>query len=188
MKSTAPVILALGLLALQGAAHADPVIADLEVAHRDGQVIASCRLENGLSEEVDEEIAAGLEVTVEYRLHAYRRRAGFPDALLAKRRVDCSVRLDTLTRQYTLTRRVDGEIADTRVTADAGEMREFLTRLRDVPVVDERLLEPDRRHYLKVKSNLGLVWRFYLIPWMLNTGWARRDIGPPPGKGHATQP
>jgi hypothetical protein len=188
MKSTVPVVFALGLFALQGAAHADPRLADVAVDRREGRILASCRLEDALSPGAEEEIAAGLEVAVEYRLHVYRRRAGLPDALLAKRRVESSVRLDTLTRQYTLTRRIDGELADTRVTPDAGEMREFLTRLRDLPVAEERLLLPDARHYLKIKSNLGLVWRFYLIPWNLSTGWVRLDLGAPGVKGHATQP
>lgn len=188
MKFTAPVVFALGLVALQSAAHADPTLTDLGVRRHDGQVLASCRLQDGLTAGMDEEIAAGLEVTIEYRLHLYRRRAGLPDALLAKRRVDCSVRHETLTRQYTLTRRLDGEIVDTRVTADPLEARDFLTRLSDVLVADEGLLAGEGRYYLKAKSNLGLIWRFYLIPWPLNTGWVRLEIETPPDRTHASQP
>jgi hypothetical protein len=187
MKPAAPIVLVLVLLALPGAARAEPVLTDLTVRLEQGEYRASCRLEGGLTGDGEEEIDAGLEVSIEYRFQVHRRRGGLPDALLVKRRVVCAVRLDTLTGQYTLTRRVDGEIADTRVTADREEARVFLTRLRDVPLLEEGRLQADGVHYLKARSDLGLVWRFYLIPWPLNTAWTRLDLGPP-GKTHATQP
>lgn len=188
MRVSTPAVLALVLAAFPGAVHADPAITDLAVRLADGQVLASCRLDDGLAPGMEEEIAAGMEVTIEYRVQVCRRRGGFPDSVRAKRRVACTVRHDTLTRQYTMTRRIDGEISDTRVTADAAEVRDFLTRLRDVPVMAADRLDPDGRHYLRAKADLGLVWRFYLIPWPLNTGWARRDLGTSPGTLDAGQP
>jgi hypothetical protein len=188
MKPSVPVVAVLALLALQGAAHADPVLTDLVVRREHGVYLASCRLDGALTRDTEEEIDAGLEVTIEYRLQVHRRRGGLPDALLVRRRVASAVRLDTLTGQYALTRRVDGEITDTRVTADREEARAFLTRLRDLPLLEESRLQSGGEYYLKARSDLGLVWRFYLIPWSLNTAWKRLDLETPPAKTHATQP
>jgi hypothetical protein len=174
--------------AAASAAENEPALTDLSVARHGAVLVASCRLAGAITAEVSEEIAAGLETTIEYRLHVCRRRAGLPDEVLAKRRVDCSVRYDTLKRQYTLTRRLDGELVESQVTGDAAAMREFLTTLLDVPLVEAGRLARGREHYLKAKSNLGLMWRFYLIPWPRDTGWARVPIDLPAEKTGATEP
>jgi|SRR6267143_901149 len=165
-----------------------PVLTHL-TADRNGETYqASCRLEGALTPGLEEEIAAGLPTSIEYRLNLYRRRTAFFDQLVLKRRVDCTVRYDTLTKQYTLTRRLDGELQETRVTDDAAAMREFMTELHGVPLAKADSLQPGEEYYLKAKSNLGLVWRFYLIPWPMDTDWERVAITPPGGKGIATQP
>jgi hypothetical protein len=149
---------------------------------------ASCRLEGGMTPEVEEEIAAGLATTIEYRLHVYRRRSGFFDQLILKRRIECTVRYDTLTQQYTLTRRLDEDLQETRVTDDPAAMREFMTSLKAVPLLKTEALKPGEEYYLKAKSNLGLVWRFYVIPWPMDTEWERVPLGTEGGKSVATQP
>ena len=165
-----------------------PTLTDLSIA-RDGEnYVASCRLERGLTPQLLEEIDAGLETTIEYRLQLYRRRAGLPNQLIAKRRVRCTVRHDALRRQYTLVRRIDEEIEDTRVTSDLEAMREFMTTLKDVPIVRAEDLAPGLEYYLKAKSNIGLVWRFYLIPWPLDTAWVRVPLGTPNGSSRDQRP
>ncbi len=119
------------LAAAVGAAGArTPNLANVTIAPLGDQYAASCRLESGLTPEILEEIDAGLETTISYKLNLYRKRTGFVDETMVRRRVRCTVRHDSLTRQYTLTRRVDGEVQDTQVTEDPKVMREFLTRRR----------------------------------------------------------
>ncbi|OLD63698.1 MAG: hypothetical protein AUI47_08425 [Acidobacteria bacterium 13_1_40CM_2_68_5] len=165
-----------------------PAITHL-TAERNGETYqAACRLEGALTPDVEEEISAGLPTSIEYRLNLYRRRTAFFDQLVLKRRIECTARYDTLTKQYTLTRRLDGELQDTRVTDDAAVMRGFMTELHGVPIVKADDLQPGETYYLKAKSNLGLVWRFYLIPWPMDTDWERVELTRPGGKSVATQP
>jgi hypothetical protein len=167
---------------------AGPVLTHL-TAERDGNAYqASCRLEGGLTPEVEEEIAAGLTTTIEYRLNVYRRRPAVFDQAVLKKRIECTAHYDTLTQQYTLTRRVDGDLQETRVTDDPGAMREFMTALHAVPLLKSEALQAGEEYYLKAKSSLGLVWRFYVIPWPMDTDWERIPIGPVGGKGVATGP
>jgi len=165
-----------------------PVLTHLAAESDGDSYQASCRLERALTPEVEEEIAAGLATTIEYRLHVYRRRTAFFDQLLVKRRVQCTVRYDTLTQQYTLTRRVDDDLQETKVTDDPSAMREFMTSLRAVPLVKTSSLRPGENYYLKAKSSLGLVWRFFIIPLPVDTDWVRVSIGPGGAKSLATQP
>jgi hypothetical protein len=165
--------------AVPPAAWGAPALGDLAVTRRGDEYLLSGRLVDGLSLAMLEEIEAGIETTVDYRLHVYRRRPGLPDDQVARRLAECSVRHDALTRQYTLTRRLDGELVETRVTSDEAEMRAFLTTLRNLPVARAPDLLPGEEYYVRIKCDLGLVWRFYLIPWRLDTSWVRVAITPP---------
>ena len=152
------------------------VISDLEVV-LDGEVyVASARLLDGLTAERIEEIEAGLETTISYRLYVYHERSGLPNPAISKQRIECTVQHDALTRQYTLTRRIDGELQEKKVTPDDGLMREFMTVLHRLPVATVDELVPEESYYLKVRSDLGLVWRFYLIPLRDRTPWTRVSI------------
>ena len=166
-------------------AFAGPALTQLTTEADGDSYQASCRLEGGLTPDVEEEIAAGLSTTIEYRLHVYRRRAAFFDQLVLKKRIECTVHYDSLTQQYTLTRRVDDDLQETRVTDDPGAMREFMTALHGVPLIKSEALKPGEEYYLKAKSNLGLVWRFYVIPWPMDTDWERVPIVPVGGKSVA---
>ncbi len=189
MKVTRPLLTVCLVSGLSLApALAGPALTHLAAA-LDGDIYqASCLLEGGLTPEAEEEIAAGLPTTIEYRFNVYKRRSAFFDQLVLKRRVECTVRYDTLTQQYTLTRRLDDDLQETRVTADPGAMREFMTKLHGVPLIKIVTLKTDEEYYLKAKSNLGLVWRFYVIPWPMDTAWERVPILPLGEKSAATEP
>ena len=174
-----PALLAAALLVLPAAfrpAAAEPELADLEPAFRDGALVLSVRLVDGLSPDHLAGIESGIETTVEYRVQAYRRRGGLPDDSILRRRIECVVHRDALARQYLLTRRIDGELVERRVTADSAEMTDFLTRLAAVPVARRDEIPAEGEVYLRARCDLGLTWRFYLIPWPLTTGWMKAPI------------
>jgi len=158
-----------------------PTLQDLIVAVEGDRYVASCRLDGGLTPEILEEIDAGLETTIGYRFQLIRVRHGLPDETILKSRVRCAVRFDALTKQYTLTRRIDGEVQDTRLTPDAQVMRGFLTAVHRLPLAAVSDLQPDQEYYLRAKADIGLVWRFYLIPWPFDTEWARVPVLPKDG-------
>jgi len=164
-----------------------PVLTDLKIVQDGEDLLASGRLIDGLTPEILEEIDAGLETTIDYRVRVYRRRSGWLDQAIAKHRIRCTVRHDSLTRQYTLTRRIDDELQETLVTPDSAVMREFLTVIKDVPAVPVSALREGEEYYLKARSDLGLMWRFNLIPWRLRTAWAEIAIEPVEGGGGDSQ-
>jgi hypothetical protein len=151
-------------------------IRDLEVVVDGDVYVASARLPDGLTPERIEAIDAGLETAIAYRLNLYRERTGLPNQTVTRQRIECTVRHDALTRQYTLTRRIDGELQETKVTSDEAQMREFMTELRRVPVATVDELRAGEAYYLRARSDLGLVWRFYLIPWRERTPWAQVPV------------
>jgi uncharacterized protein DUF4390 len=155
---------------------AEPALLDLSPQYREENLVVSVRLADGLSAETLEEIDSGIETTFEYRIQISRKRTGWPDDVLIRRDVECLVRRDSLTRQYTLTRRVDGELMERRVGADADAMRAFLTLLQEMPVARRSEIPGAVDLEVRVRCDLGLVWRFYLIPWRMTTGWAKAPL------------
>jgi len=157
----------------------DPALVDLRVERKGEQVLVSGRLEGGLSPKLIEEVSAGIETTIVYRLHLHLRRGGLPDPAVTKMKVFCTVRRDALTRQYTLTRRIDEEVDETRVTEDEAEMRTFITSMDAVPIARHDDLSEDGEYYLKAKARVGMMWRWYLLPWPLDTDWVRVGLDSP---------
>lgn len=165
------------ILTLAPAIADDPILVDVRVERNGKYLLASGRLEGGLSPKLLEEIAAGIETTILYRLHLHRRRDGLPDPAIAKLKVFCTVHRDALTRQYTLTRRIDDEVDETRITEDEAEMRSFITSVEAVPIARHDDLSVDGEYYLKAKARVGMMWRWYLLPWPLDTAWVRVGLG-----------
>jgi hypothetical protein len=165
-----------------------PALTDVRLFTSEGKVHAACRLQNAITPEMSEEIAAGLETILEYRFQVVRRRTGWIDEVVVRHRVECAVRNDALTRQYTLTRRVDGVVVDSQATSDETAMRDFVTTIGGVPLIDTAQLEAGREYYIRVRGDIGLMWRFYLIPWRLNTDWIEMPIAAGGGGVHANRP
>jgi uncharacterized protein DUF4390 len=160
----------------------EPVLSDLSAAYRGETLTASLRLVDGLSPERLEEIESGIETVLEYRLQVTRPRVGLPDEVLAKKRVECIVRRDALAKHYVLTRRVDGELDERHVATDGETMRDFLTRIDGLPVARVAELPAGAPLEVRARCDLGLQWRFYLIPWRTTTGWAHAAVpAAPPG-------
>jgi hypothetical protein len=152
---------------------AAPTVSDLKADKVDGRILVSLRLEGGLDPARLDEIEAGIETTVRYRLRLLHQRAGLPDTELAAVDVESSVRRDALSRQYTLTRKAGGETVEKKMTADGAEMQRFLTTLERVPLADVQDIDKPSECYIRARADLGLTWRFYLIPWPLTTEWVR---------------
>ena len=182
-----PALMAAAVLAFAAAFHpaaAEPALADLVPLFQEDALVLSARLVDGLGPDLLDGIEAGIETTIEYRAQICRRRVGVPDDTIVRRRIECVVRRDALARQYLLTRRIDGELVERRATADSREMIDFLTRLTAVPVARRDEIPDDGEGlYLRARCDLGLTWRFYLIPWPLGTGWVKAPF--PAAPAHA---
>ena len=162
---------------------AEPALVDLSTRYQGENLVVSVQLVDGLTPERMEEIESGIETVFEYRIQVTRRRVGLPDEVFVRRKVECLVRRDALARQYTLTRRVDGELVERRVAAEADLMRAFLTRIDDLSLARRVDLPEGLELEVRARCDLGLQWRFYLIPWRMTTGWARAPVPAAPAVG-----
>ena len=150
-------------------------VATLTTDATEHDIYASLAVTNAFDGEIRESIATGLPVTFSYYLEVARRRPLWFDKILVHKTVTTSVAYDTLTRQYSLTRRVNDEVTETSVAVDEAEMMRWMTRLDRVRLADATDLEgvEDGSLYVRVKSRLQRRFILYFIPWDVETGWEK---------------
>jgi uncharacterized protein DUF4390 len=119
--------------------------------HND-QVIVSYELDDAYTDAVRDAIASGLRTTFTYELELRTKTSVWFDRLVATAVVTVSDRFDNLTRRHTLTRTVDGRIADELVTEDDGVVRTWLTTGTRVPLCRTSQLDATRDYYVRVTT------------------------------------
>jgi len=172
--------------ALSLAAEAPPEgaeIHELQVENAPHDLFVSFRLTGAFSKEIREQIESGLPVTFNYYVEVVHRRAAWFDATRVRKVLSATVAYDTLTRQYRLTRSVDGEMLETTVSDREAEMARFMTAVERLRMCDPADLSGEEPLYLRVKSRVQKRFVFFFIPWDFETSWARigLKIGSPSG-------
>src|SRR5262245_41288660 len=85
---------------------------------RDDKVLVSFELADAYNDEVRDAISSGLRTTFTYDVELRMVVAGWVDRTVATAVVTTSDQYDNLTRRHSLTRTIDGRIAEALVTED----------------------------------------------------------------------
>jgi len=151
-------------------------IDQLHVALNGGQLHVDFRVSGAFTDEVEEVIASGLPVTFHHVLRAYRRRPAWVDQRIAEKIITTSVTYDTLTKQYSVSRTVDGQMVGTLVTDKADDMKTWMTLFENIELPCEQAVEALDHYYVKVKSEIQNRFVFFFIPWDFETAWTRSSL------------
>ena len=122
---------------------------------RDGQVVVSFELSEGLTEDVRDAIQSGLATTFSYELELRRSTATWFDRTIAAVTMTATVRFDNLTRRYQMSRTLDGRVEDARPTEDQDAVRRWMTRDRPVETRPVDFVDPFHPH---ARPPRQLVW------------------------------
>lgn len=155
---------ALALLASGARAQAADSIRILPLV-RDGRVLVSFELADGVNEEMLAAIHSGLRTTFTYTIEL---RVGVPawvDRTIASATLSCTVQYDNLTRQHTLMQTLDGRVESVQVTDDEAVVRQWLTSFRQLPLFQTAGLEPDREYYVRVRASVRPGKSAFVLPW-----------------------
>lgn len=132
---------------------------------RDDRVLVSFRLSDVFTEEVREAIHSGLTITFVYDVQLKRSATLWLDRTISAATVTATVKYDTLTRKYLVTRKADGRMAGADTLEREEEAREWLTQFDRMPLFRSDALEPNAEYYVRVRAhttprNAAFVW-----PW-----------------------
>jgi hypothetical protein len=131
---------------------------------RDGQVLVSFELSDGLSPDVRDAIQSGLATTFSYEIEL-RRGNALIDRTVASVTLTASVRFDNLTRRYQMSRTVDGRVDDERPTEDQDAVRQWMTRFDRIPVTRTAALAANGEYYVRVRALARPRSAWYVWPW-----------------------
>lgn len=137
------------------------------------------RLEGAFQEEIVEKIQSGLPVTFRYTLEVTRPR-GLVGSVLSRRVIEVTVEHDSLTRQYRLTRTLDGESPQTTATDKEEEMRRWMTELPRIRLPQS----PDGLPFpagavIRARCRLSSGFVLVFFPYAQETPWLKVPLYPP---------
>jgi uncharacterized protein DUF4390 len=138
---------------------------------REGRVWVSFQLSDGFTDEVKDAIHSGLTTTFAYDVDIKRDGAFWFDRTVAAANVSASVKYDTLTRAFTVTRALDGRMDGAERTENEAIVRNMLTKFERLPLFSSAGLEPNAEYYVRVRAHTTP-----RTTWALWTLWDRREV------------
>jgi hypothetical protein len=140
---------------------------DLSVAPiaRDGQVLVSFDLSDGLTAEVRDAIQSGLPTTFSYEVELRRGMSAWFDRTIAAVTITATVRFDNLTRRYQMSRAVDGRVEDARPTEDSAAVTRWMTHFERMPLLRTDALEVNAEYYVRVRAHTRPHNAWFFWPW-----------------------
>jgi hypothetical protein len=131
---------------------------------RDGQVLVSFDLSDGLTADVRDAIRSGLSTTFSYDVEL-RRASAWLDSTIAEVTISATVRFDNLTRLYQMSRTVDGRPEAARPTEDADAVARWMTHVDRLPLSRTSSLEANAEYYVRVRAHTRPRTGWFLWPW-----------------------
>ena len=166
MRPVRHLAIVLLLLAAASTARALDQVVQVVPLPRDGQLLVSFKLGQPLTDDIRAAIHSGLIIKFVYKVDLRRSASVWFDRTIASAVVTATVKYDTLTRTYHITRMVDGRTDYADTTLDEDTAWAFLTddfaRMSLFPGVP---LEANAEYYVRVRANSSPKNSTFLWPW-----------------------
>lgn len=153
-----------------------PRIINLHYQMAHGHLFASFKLEGTVSKEILHTIKDGSRVTLEYFVELKRSRKLWLDEAISMRIISIGIKYDTLTKQYNLTKAIDGKIISRYVTNSNKEMKKWVCHIPNLRLFSIGNLPQNSRYYLQVRANLRPPSFYQKFPWDLSTIWKKSTL------------
>jgi hypothetical protein len=133
---------------------------------RDGEILVSFQFAEALTDEIRTAIHSGLTVRFEYTVDLRRSASVWFDRTIESHKVTATVKYDTLTRRYQVSRMIDGRTewinpTDSEDTAWKALTDDFarLALFHGAP------LEPNAEYYVRVSAHTSPRNASFMWPW-----------------------
>jgi hypothetical protein len=166
----------LALATILVASNNQPRIIDINYQVNYGQLFASCKLKGAISQEVLHSIKNGSKFTLEYFIELKRSRKLWLDEAISMRIISIGIKYDSLTKQYNLTRAIDGKVINRYVTGSDKEMAKWVCYMPKLRLFSIGELPQKSRYYLQVRANLSSPSFYQKSPWDLCTFWKKSTL------------
>jgi hypothetical protein len=135
-----------------------PVVAD-------DKVMATFAAPSVYTSEVREAVQSGMPVSLTFTAELRRASTLWFDQTLASADVASSVKFDTLTTTYQVSKLRDGAVHWSQQTQKEDEMRLWMTEFERITLDDLRVLSTNGEYYIRVRARDNLPRGFSLWPF-----------------------
>lgn len=142
---------------------------------QEGGINVQFHLYRAFRADVREKIQSGGDVSFTYHIRLYRVRVLYPDYIRNQQQIKTSARYDRLTREYHLTRTVDGEPDGSLTTTREDDMRRWMTNVSTIAFPDF-VPKSHREYYVRAKAVIQSDYAMAIIPWSFDTVWRRKEL------------
>jgi len=132
---------------------------------RDGQLLVSFELTDGLTSDMVDAIQSGLPTSYAYDVEVRRGESSWFGRTLTSLTVTATVRFDNLTRRYQLTRTLGAHGETTSTTDNQDTVRRWLTRFDQLPVLTTTALEANSEYSVRVRVHTRPRNAWFWWPW-----------------------
>jgi len=143
----------------------------------DGRVLATFAAPGAWTDDARQLVETGLVLTFSYEVELRRPSTLWFDATLAQITVGASVKFDTLTGGYQVSRLRDGRVIKSERRDQQTEVRDWMTSFDQVLLEPVTPLEPNTEYYVRV--------RLYTSPRRSVSFWSLWPFGRDDGSGRA---
>ena len=140
------------------------------------RVYANFAVSGAFSENVRSAVKGGLPVTLTYIAEVRRASSLWFDQTVAATTVASSVKLDTLTGAYQVSKLRDAKVHWAEQTQKEDEMRLWVTEFERVPLTEASRLNATSEYYVRVRARDSLPRGFSLWPWGRNEMTGRVEL------------
>jgi len=169
-------IVAVALVAGDAATMTGPISVKPVVA-ADGRVLLSFIASGAFTDETRDVMKTGLTLVFTFDVELRRPSTLWIDPTLARTRVAASVKFDSLTSIYQVSKDRDGRVFWSDRASDEERVREWMTEFSQVALEPSNPLEPNGEYYVRVRlyatPRPTIMWFW---PWGRDDGSGRADF------------
>lgn len=141
-----------------------------------GAVAASFVAAPALGADTRAVVESGLLVTLTFAVELKRPATGWWDRVIHSETVSSSIKLDTLSGTYLVSRTLQGHVAWSDRTKDFAQARDWATTFERVPLVRDAALDLNAEYYVEVRMTSSPRRTFSLWPFGGDERTGRADF------------
>lgn len=139
----------------------------------EGRVSASFSAPGAFADDAHAVVKSGLLLTFRFLVELRRPATVWLDHTLASVTVASTVKLDTLTGVYQVSKLVDGAVVWSERTSEEAQVKTWMTTFEAVKLEPADTLQPNGEYYVRVRLHASPRRSFSLWPWGQDDGVGR---------------
>ncbi len=141
-----------------------------------GQVFASFVAGDGYTPEVREAVRSGLPTTLTFVVDLRQSSVLWWDKTVSSVTVASSIKFDTLTRAFQVSKMTDGQVFSSESTTREDDVKKWATEFDRVSLSNGSNLEANGEYYVRVRMRATPRRSFSLWPWGRDDADGRADF------------